>query len=309
MVDERVSVRVERSARQKRASARNRSTIRQGHVFNITLLLPALAFFILWVYMPAIYGIYLSFTNASLVAPAKFVGLQNYARLSSDPLFQGSLIRTFVYAALVVLPTLCIGLALARLTMRITRARGLFMTLFFLPFVVPGIVAALVFSLLFNQYGLINELLGIHISWLQDPSAAMVALSATATWSMTGYYVVIFMAGYQQLPGELVEAAKLDGANSWKQFRFVELPSLRPTMLFAVVSATAAVMTDFGTPFILNRGGPDFGTTTLPLYIYNQTFQYSNAGYGEAISVVLLVIALVLTVIQVGWMLRRNGDS
>jgi ABC-type sugar transport system permease subunit len=180
------------------------------------------------------------------------------------------------------------------------------MTLYFLPFVVPGVVSALVFSLLFNQYGLINSILGTRIAWLHDESVAMVALSATTIWAMTGYYVVIFMAGYQQVPEELLDAAKIDGANAWKQFRYVEVPSLTPTILFATISASAAVMTDFGTPFILNQGGPNYATTTLPLYIYNQTFQYSSAGYGEAISTVLLVISLLLTLIQVVFITGTN---
>jgi ABC-type sugar transport system permease subunit len=271
----------------------------KGASFTVALVLPTMAFFAIWVYLPALYGFYLSFTDASLIAPPNFVGADNYVKLVGDPVFWGSLWRTFQYAFEVVIPTLVVGILLARVIVRMKRGRALFMTVYFLPFVVPAVVSALVFSLLFNEYGLVNSILGTQIAWLQDESVAMVALSATTIWALTGYYVVIFMAGYQQVSEELLDAAKIDGANSWKQFWYVELPSLTPTLLFAVISATAAVMTDFGTPFILNQGGPNYATTTLPLYIYNQTFQYSSAGYGEAISTVLLGIALVLTLIQV----------
>jgi ABC-type sugar transport system permease subunit len=282
------------------ATKRVRTRVKlKGASFTVALVLPTMAFFAIWVYLPALYGFYLSFTDASLIAPPNFIGADNYAKLVGDPVFWGSLWRTFQYAFEVVIPTLVVGILLARVIVRMKRGRALFMTVYFLPFVVPAVVSALVFSLLFNEYGLVNSILGTQIAWLQDESVAMVALSATTIWALTGYYVVIFMAGYQQVSEELLDAAKIDGANSWKQFWYVELPSLTPTLLFAVISATAAVMTDFGTPFILNQGGPNYATTTLPLYIYNQTFQYSSAGYGEAISTVLLGIALVLTLIQV----------
>jgi ABC-type sugar transport system permease subunit len=292
-----------------RAKSMRTSAKLRGASFTVALVLPTIAFFALWVYMPAVYGFYLSFTDASLIAPPNFIGGDNYAKLVGDPVFWGSLGRTFQYALGVVIPTLVAGILLARVIVRMRRGRALFMTVYFLPFVVPGVVSALVFSLLFNQYGLVNSILGTRIAWLQDESVAMVALSATTIWAMTGYYVVIFMAGYQQVSEELLDAAKIDGANAWKQFWYVELPTLTPTLLFATISATAAVMTDFGTPFILNQGGPNYATTTLPLYIYNQTFQYSSAGYGEAISTVLLVIALVLTILQVVLITGRNRRS
>ena len=277
----------------------DRMTRLRGGAFSLTLVLPAIAFFLLWVYVPALYGFYLSFTDASLIAPPNFVGGANYDKLLTDTVFLDSLARTFVYAVNVVVPTLLVGLVLARIIVRVSRGRGILMTLYFLPFVVPGVVAALVFSLLFHRYGVVNSLTGLDIAWLQDESWAMLAMSVTTIWAMTGYYTVIFTAGYQQVPAELVEAAKIDGANSWHRFRYVEIPSLVPTLLFASVSVTAAVMTDFGTPFIFNQGGPNYATTTLPLYIYDQTFQYSSAGYGEAISTVLLLIGLVLTFLQV----------
>ncbi|CAM5458981.1 carbohydrate ABC transporter permease [Leifsonia shinshuensis] len=294
-----------RSSESRAKGLRAGSKLRAA-TFTTALVLPTIAFFGFWVYLPALYGFYLSFTDSSLIAPPNFVGVDNYTKLVGDPVFWGSLWRTFQYALEVVIPTLVCGILLARVVVRIKRGRALFMTIYFLPFVVPGVVSALVFSLLFNQYGLVNSILGTHIAWLQDESVAMVALSATTIWAMTGYYTVIFMAGYQQVPEELLEAAKLDGANAWQQFRYVEVPALTPTILFASISVTAAVITDFGTPFILNQGGPNYATTTLPLYIYNQTFQYSSAGYGESISTVLLVIALVLTFLQVLLITRRN---
>lgn len=277
--------------------------------FTAVLVLPAFAFFLLWVYLPAMYGFYLSFTDSSLVTAPNFVGGANYARLASDPLFWASLWRTVVYALEVVIPTLAIGIGLARLVVRISRGRTLLMTIYFLPFVIPGVVTALVFSLLFHQYGLVNQIMGTRIAWLQDESVAMIALSVTTIWSMVGYYTVIFIAGYQQVPAELIDASKIDGANSWGQFRYVEMPALRPTLLFGVISATAAVLTDFGTPFILNQGGPNYATTTLPLYIYNQTFGYSGTGYGEAISMVLLGLGLLLTMAQIAFIARGRRNA
>jgi ABC-type sugar transport system permease subunit len=270
-----------------------------GHGFTALLVLPAAAFFLIWVFLPAAYGIYLSFTDASLVSPPNFVGGANYARLVSSQEWWQTLGRTGLYTVEVVVPTLVLSIFMARLVTRIRRGRDVLMTVFFLPYVVPGVVAALVFALLFQRYGLVNSIFHLDFAWLQDPSKAMYALSIATIWSMLGYYVIVLMAGYQQVPVELLEAAKIDGANTVQAFRYVELPALRPTLLFCTISSTAAVMTDFGTPFVMTNGGPSNATMTVPLLIYNEVFKYSSAGYGDAMAVALLAIALLLALVQV----------
>ena len=259
---------------------------------------PTLAFFILWVFGPAIYGLYLSLTNASLIAPPQFIGLANYGTLFSSSLWWASVGRTVAYAAEVVIAALVLSWAMARLTMRAAHGRAVFMTVYFLPYVIPGVASALVFDLLFQRYGVINQGFHLSIPWLTDPSTALYAVSIATIWSFVGYYTVIFMAGYQQLPKDLTEAALIDGANVGQLIWYVELPMLRPTILFSTVTAVAAVLSNFATPFVMTQGGPGRATTTLPLLIYDEAFSYSSAGLGEAMALVLLVASIIITAIQ-----------
>jgi ABC-type sugar transport system permease subunit len=274
--------------------------------FGLAMLAPAFVFFVMWVFLPLAYGIYLSFTNSTLTNTPQLVGLSNYRTLWHDPLWWSSLTRTFDYVGEVVVPTLVLAFVMARLAINCRRGRALLMSIYFLPYVIPGVVAALIFSSLFQPYGLINTVLKVQISWLSNPKTAMYAMSIVTIWSLVGFYVVIFMAGFQQISREYVEAARMDGATTWQLIRRVELPLLRPTLIFSAVTAIAFVMTNFGTPYVLTDGGPANATTTLPLLIYNETFNYSNAGVGSAMAVVLVLLSVILTVIMLRVVFARG---
>jgi multiple sugar transport system permease protein len=275
--------------------------------FALALLAPAFIYFVMWVFLPLAYGIYLSFTNSTLTNSPQLVGLSNYRTLWEDPLWWGSLKRTFVYVGEVVVPTLVLAFIMARLAIYCRRGRSVLMSIYFLPYVIPGVVAALIFSSLFQPYGLVNTVLNIQVAWLSDPSTAMYAMSIVTVWSLVGFYVVIFMAGFQQISREYIEAARLDGATTLQLIRRVELPLIRPTLIFSAITAIAFVMTNFGTPFVLTDGGPANATTTLPLLIYNETFNYSNAGVGSAMAVVLFLISIVLTAVMLRVVFVRGG--
>jgi ABC-type sugar transport system permease subunit len=268
-------------------------------LFTIGLIAPALIYFSVWVFLPVIYGLYLSTTNANLLSSPQYVGLANYRTLFGSTDWWATFGRTFEYTAEVVIPTLLLSFLLARIVTKCRRWRPLLMTLYFLPYVVPGVVAALVFSLLFQRYGLINSALHLHLAWLADSNVALYAVSATTIWSMVGYYIIILMAGFQQIPADVVEAALLDGAGTMQMIRYVEVPSLKPVLLFCTISSTAAVMTNFGTPFLMTNGGPNNSTLTIPLEIYNEAFKYSSAGIAEAEAAILLAVSLTLALLQV----------
>jgi ABC-type sugar transport system permease subunit len=289
-----------------RARRRSRAHYRQA-AFAVLLLTPALVYFLMWVFIPLVYGIYLSFTNSTLINTPQLIGLENYRTLWHDPLWWSSLTRTFVYVGEVVVPTLALAFVMARLVVNCRRGQGLLMSLYFMPYVVPGVVAALVFASIFQPYGIVNTGLGLHVSWLSDPGTAMYAMSITTIWSLIGFYVVIFMAGFQQISREHLEAARLDGASTLQLVRHVELPLMRPTVIFSAVTAIAFVMTNFGTPFVLTDGGPANATTTLPLLIYNETFTYSSAGVGAAMAVMLFLLSVILTVIMLWVVFIRGG--
>jgi ABC-type sugar transport system permease subunit len=274
--------------------------------FGLVLLAPAFVFFMMWVFVPLVYGIYLSFTNSTLTNTPQLVGLENYRTLLHDPLWWSSLTRTFVYVGEVVVPTLVLAFVMARLVVYCRRGQAVLMSIYFMPYVVPGVVAALIFASLFQPYGLVNTTLGLHISWLSNPGVTMYAMSITTIWSLVGFYVVIFMAGFQQISREHLDAAKVDGATVLQLVRHVELPLLRPTLVFSSVTAIAFVMTNFGTPFVLTDGGPANATTTLPLLVYDETFNYSSAGVGSAMAVVLFLLSIVLTVVMF-WVVFARG--
>jgi multiple sugar transport system permease protein len=275
--------------------------------FGLAMLAPAGIYFVMWVFLPLCYGIYLSFTNSTLTNTPQLVGLENYRTLWEDPLWWGSLKRTFIYAGEVVVPTLLFGFIMARLAIYCRRGRSVLMSIYFLPYVIPGVVAALIFSSIFQPYGLVNTVLNIQVSWLSNPHTAMYALSLATIWSLVGFYVVIFMAGFQQISREHIEAARLDGASTFQLIRKVELPLIRPTVIFSTITALAFVLTNFGTPYVLTDGGPANATTTLPLLIYNETFNYSQAGVGSAMAVVLVLISIVLTVVMLRVVFVRGG--
>jgi ABC-type sugar transport system permease subunit len=237
----------------------------------------------------------LSFTDSSLSGDVAFVGVDNYAALAENPQFLGSLGTTAAYAAQVVVPCLLLAVVLGRLLAANSRLNAAFMTIFFIPFVLPGVAIGIVFVLLFQQYGFVNEVLAIDHPWLSDTRTALLVVSVATIWSMVGYYTIIFAAGYQQIPPEITEAALIDGAGALRRFLHIELPLLRPTMLFALVTCVAAVLTDFGMPFIMTQGGPADATLTLPLLIYNQSFMYGAVGRSSAMAVVLLLAAVALT--------------
>jgi ABC-type sugar transport system permease subunit len=285
-----------------------RSERPRGILFTTTLIVPTMLFFLVWVFLPAGYGAYLSMTDANLLVPPHFIGLQNYSTLVHSRDWWDTFVRTAVYAVEVVVPTLVLSFVLARLVTRSRRWRWLLMTIYFLPYVVPTVVSALVFSLLFQKYGLINNVLHLDIAWLADSRYALLAVSITTMWSMLGYYVIILMAGFQQIPADTVEAAHLDGAGTFQMIRHIELPALKPVLLFCTVGSTAAVMTNFGTPYVMTNGGPNNATLTIPLEIYNEAFKYSNAGVAEAEAMILLAVALVLALLQVR-VLFKGGDA
>ena len=291
------------SRRSPRARARNRS----GGLFTLALVAPALIYFAVWVFLPVAYGLYLSMTDANLLAPPKFVGAANYQTLLHSGDWWGTFGRTLFYTVQVVVPTLLLSFLLARVVMRCRRWRPLLMTIYFLPYVVPTVVSALIFSLLFQRYGLINSVLHTKLAWLADSHVALYAVSITTIWSMVGYYVIILMAGFQQIPGETVEAAVLDGASTLQMIRYVELPALKPVLIFCTISSTAAAMTNFGTPYVMTNGGPNNSTLTVPLEIYNEAFKFSSAGVAEAEAMILLLIAMVLAVMQVRLLFRGEA--
>jgi len=253
---------------------------------------------------PMIYAAWLSFMRWSPLSPgdARFVGLSNYSKAFSEPLFWKAMGNTLFFAAGTVPFTVGISLVLAVLISGPVRAKGLFRAGFFMPFVVSLVVVALVFKHLYSPYGPINSLLGLiglrGPSWLQSPRLALPSIMAMDVWASVGYYTVIALAGLQAIPREVHEAAMVDGAGAWARFRHITVPMLRPVLLFIVVINTIKSLQVFIEVFVMTRGGPLNSTVTAVYYIYDEAFHRLDMGFASAVAYLLFAVILVVTVMQ-----------
>ena len=249
------------------------------------------------------YAAWLSLTNASLTERAsRFVGVSNYARLARDTTFIGALETTGRYVGATITISMILGLALAVLLNQKVPARGLFRTLIFLPAVVPIIVVPILWQFLFNPYGLVNDGLksiGLPpVNWLLSARGAVAALVIATAWRLTPLCMVIYLAGLQSIPGELYEAAKVDGAGAPRRFRSITVPMLKPTFLVVVVFAITLTVQNFVLALVMTGGGPDNASTTLSLFVYQTGFLGFQMGYASAAALVMLLIIVALTMVS-----------
>ena len=267
-------------------------------------LAPGLLLFGAFRVYPLLDGLWLSFTNARLGRTAHaWVGLANYTRLLDDTRFHTSLWNTAFYTVASTLPILALPLALAVLLNR-GALRGVLRSAFFFPFTLSVVTVGL------TGHGLLDPVVGPFNyylrargaparSWLADPATAMWAIIATTVWWVTGYYLVIYLAGLQDIPRDLYEAAALDGAGAWRSFWAVTLPLLRPVLLFVFVTHIIGSFQIFGQVFVLTQGGPGDGTRTVVQHLYETAFQnFFHFGSASAMAWVLFAVILVFSIIQ-----------
>jgi ABC-type sugar transport system permease subunit len=268
------------------------------------LLLPSLLVFGVFVFFPLIYTLLLSLTDWNLISPdKKFVGLRNYLKLLNDPLFWKVLVNTGVFSFFAVAISVSLGLFIAVLINRRTPGRTLFRTAIFLPYVTATSAMALVWLWIFDpQYGFLNmvlKALGFRgPEWLASTSWAMPAIVIMTIWRFTGYIMLIYLGGLQGIDNELLEAASVEGAGRAAIFWKITFPLLSPTTLFVVITTLITMLQNFETVYIMTHGGPVNSTNMLVLYIYQNAFQFFEAGYASTISVVLFLIMIGLTWIQ-----------
>lgn len=259
--------------------------------------------------LPIGWSLLLSAQSSDLVTPATWVGPQNYRTLSRDPAFMQAVIHTLVYTALFVPLSIGGGLGLAVLLNRRIRGIGVYRTLVFVPFVVSAAAQGVLFSFVFDpNFGLANALLRLlHVppqGFFTDSNQALYLLVLIGLWSGLGFCVIVYLAGLQDIPRELLEAAAIDGARSWSSFRHIVLPSLRPITVFLVVWQTLQALQLFDLVFVTTRGGPLQSTTVIVFFVWEQAFQLFNAGYGAAAAYVLAFSLLVVSLAFRG--LRRR---
>lgn len=275
-------------------------------------LTPALLVLLAFTLYPMVQAVYLSLTDYNLIRAAEWVGLENYAELFQDPAFWNAFGNTVVYALVVTPVTVVFALVFALMLNQRFAGRAFARTAIFLPFIVSlGIIAIAWAFLLDPNIGLLSywlSLIGIspEQGWLTDPRYAMAAVMIVGVWKNVGFYMVIYLAGLQSIPGDMYEAARLDGAGPWQRLRSITLPLLSNQTLLVSVLALIATLQAFDQIWVMTRGGPFFRTETLVMLIYREGFQELRFGYASAISFVLLVFVFILSMVQFGFLRRKQ---
>ncbi len=280
-------------------------------------LLPAFAFFLVFLIIPLIAVVYLSFTSYNIVTPPQWVGLENYARLLQDPLFWRGLRNSFIY--LVVTPILIVlSISLAIVVNRKLRGIFIFRTIYYIPAVTSVVAVGMIFEIVFAEpSGLINGALlalGIinrPINFLTHPDSVLISIMLVTIWRGIGFYMVIFLAALQAVPEELYEAAAIDGANRFQQHLYITVPGIRPSIIFVAIISSISALKVFEEIFVMTNGsgGVLDSALTLMFYLYRQAFVNSSAGYASAIAVVFTLITLGFSIANLRFLERGTRDN
>jgi ABC-type sugar transport system permease subunit len=272
-------------------------------LFGYAILVPTVAILLVFRFLPMLQAFWISLHEYDLLRPPRFVGLENFIDLLQDPLFLNSARVSLAYVVFSCVPVWVLSLALAVLFNREIRAKNLFRSAAFMPVVMPMVVNAVVWTFLYHQDGVVNTILGWFgidpIPWLRSSTWALWAIVIIGIWRATPYYMVIFLAGLQAIPQEYYEAAKIDGADAWTEFRHITLPLLKPTTLLVMVMSVIVAMKVFAVPLIMTGGGPADATRVLPLFIYQTAFEFFKMGRAAAMSVFLFAAVMVFTLFQI----------
>jgi multiple sugar transport system permease protein len=270
---------------------------------------PALVVIGVFFFVPVLGGLALSLTDFDLYALAdlgnlRFVGLQNYARLLTTPLFWQALGNTLYFVVVGVPLSIVVSFGAALLLhSRLVRFRTFFRTVLFAPVVTTLVAVAVIWRYLFDtRSGWLNYALGgiglPSVDWLGDPRWAMPAIIVFAVWKSFGANMIILLAGLQSIPDELYEAARIDGASAWRQFRDVTLPMLAPIVVMVSILTIAGYFQLFAEPYVMTQGGPLQSTVSVLYFMYEEGFKWWNLGSASAVAFVLFMLIFALTVLQ-----------
>jgi putative chitobiose transport system permease protein len=289
--------------------------IRRRAITPYTVLAPALVLLGIFVLYPIIAVTWYSFTDYDIATPPIFIGLDNYTKLLDDETFRLAIVHSFVY--LLVTPILIVlSIMLAIVVNRKLKGIHIFRALYFVPAISGSIAIGLAWRWLFERNGLLNSVLvsmGVidtPVQWLATPSLVLPIAMLLTIWAGVGYYSVIFLAGLQNIPEELYDAARIDGCNDVQKHWYISIPGLRPQIIFVFVISSLAALKVFDEIYVLTArtGGILDSGVTMVFYLWRQAFQLHHAGYASAIAIVLLAITLVFSVVNVRILERQDAD-
>lgn len=267
----------------------------------LLFLLPALIILFVFTLLPALWAVYISFTDLALAGPKALnyglIGLRNYAELFADKSFHHSIWLTIQYTVYTNIGQFILGLSAALiLSRRKLRGQNFLLAVIVLPMVIPGITQALIWSSMFGaeELGTLNRIVGWFgmdpLLWLRV--APMFSIVLVNFWNNAGFAMILFLAGLENIPSEIIESAKMDGANGWQMLTRIKLPLIRYVVMLWLLLNTIGCLGMFDLVFGLTRGGPGNATELLGIYVYNQGFQFFELGYGSAAAMIMLLISL-----------------
>jgi len=280
-------------------------------LWGALFIFPAMLWILVFTIYPMLNAFYLSLTSYDLLRPPEFIGLDNYVQLLGDQRFWLVFENTFGYAFGRGIPLVVLALSIGIVLGRPFRLSAFYRTLYFIPVVLSGVVVSIVWGLLYSPTGLVNQLIapftgGSTVYWLTRGETAPYAIIIMAVWQQVGFYMIVFIAGLQGIPAEFYDAAAIDGATAWQRFRHITLPLLKPTTVFVTVICLINGFQAFTYQFVMTNGGPSDATNVLSLLIYQTGLQFLKMGLAAAMSLVLFVAILILTITQLR--LSRTED-
>ncbi|RKX83614.1 MAG: sugar ABC transporter permease [Spirochaetes bacterium] len=269
---------------------------------GLLFILPAVLYLLVFLIIPIATAIVISLTKYSILSSPQFIGFKNYIRIFSMPTFWNSLQVTGLYIVMRLTGIILLSFFMALAINQNLPGGSFFQAVYFMPYVFPLAVTSIIWKLFYQPFGLIEQFtnfIGLEpIFWLTSANTALLGITITTVWSAAGYYSIIILAGLQTIPKDVLEAAEIDGANRIRRFIHIILPYLKPTIFFILVVGTINSIRGFPPFLIMTGGGPGNATRVIGLMIYEYGFVHLKMGVGSAMSVILLVIILGITLIQ-----------
>lgn len=296
------------------------SSHRSNHFADVPaallFILPGLSLFLLFIILPMLYSLRISFFDWNIINPdrSEWLALGNYSRALGDSIFRRAVVNTVIYAAITVPAQIVLGLLIAILLNQQIRGQAFFRVSYYLPVITSWVIVSLLFEYMFSgQSGLVNylsrDVLGItdsNILWLADPVLVFVPITLLGIWKGIGWTAIIALAGLQAIPAEMDDAALVDGASIWQRFRYVTLPLLRPTLAFLIVVLTIGGLNAYISNLLITNGGDPLDKTHFILTLmYEATFTRLDFGYGAAISYLLTFVVFLVSIVQLRLVRRR----
>jgi ABC-type sugar transport system permease subunit len=287
-------------------------TLQKRIIFTAFLLIaPVFIYNMIFRIVPIFASLYLSFTDFSGFGKANFVGISNYLRALTDSEFWNAVLKTSQFSAEVLPLNMIISLLLALLVNNSIRGVGIFRAIYYLPVITPMVAASMIWIWLYDaQFGILNYLLSLFniqpINFLKDTKWALHSLVVMRVWRGVGWNMLIYLAGLQGIPKFLYEAASIDGATKFKRFLKITLPLLRPVHIYVLIVGLASTLQTFTEVYVMTGGGPLQSTTTVGLLVYRTAFDYMKMGYASAMSFILGIIIMVLSIFSFMWGKRKE---